>query len=81
MHKVVPRRLLLALFAAALALTVTFTVRASKEPAAGAAPSAAAAAPAPDQPPLADYATHVPLTGTDHAISRFGCCALQLRLR
>ncbi len=63
MYKAVPRQLLLAVLIAALGLTVTFAVRAAKNsetPAPTTTPGAAAAT---DQPPLADYATHVSLSG------------------
>ncbi|MGB6192272.1 MAG: tetratricopeptide repeat protein [Terracidiphilus sp.] len=63
MHKVAPRRLLPIVLVAAVSLTITFAVRAAKDPADAATPSAAPPAPAPDKPPLADYATHVPLIG------------------
>ena len=65
-----PRRLLLSVISAALALSATFAVRAARDPAL-ATPASSNSAPSPNttrdsQPPndpLADYATHIPITG------------------
>jgi tetratricopeptide (TPR) repeat protein len=59
MYYTAPRRLILTVFVAVLTLTVTWAVRAAKDPEA----STPTTAPTTPPQPLADYATHIPVTG------------------
>jgi tetratricopeptide (TPR) repeat protein len=62
-----PRRMFLTVCSSAVLLTANFAVRAARDPApptpASPANSAPATAPAATSQPLADYATHIPITG------------------
>jgi tetratricopeptide (TPR) repeat protein len=63
MYKIAPRRLLLTLFVVVLSLTITLAVRAARDSDPPTSPSASTASATTDQPPLADYATHIPISG------------------
>jgi tetratricopeptide (TPR) repeat protein len=65
MYKTAPRRLLLTVLFSILSLMVTWAVYAAEDPGPSASPAASAAtnnSTVPSQP-LADYATHIPVTG------------------
>jgi tetratricopeptide (TPR) repeat protein len=66
MYKLAPRRFMMTVLVAVLSLTVTLAVGAAKDPESSAPSSPATSAPLPataSKEPLADYATHIALTG------------------